>query len=129
MEVNKQITIGLGWLLVLAGVLIIGSVLLSTTQIFTAKVEPPSIFKLKQEDLEKEISLEIKEDILEENSDLEDMENMQETLAEIFKEQLVQMLPIAAIEKVFNLISWSVFASLLIFGAMQISKIGIMILK
>jgi len=107
MKTNKI----LGLILVLVGVIIILAVLYHSFAIFTGKKEAPEIFKAPVSQTE-------------ERPDL-----MQKEMEKAIGEQIQKMLPADSLEKLLNLISWSVLAGILIFGGAQISSIGTKLLK
>lgn len=104
-----------GWFLLLAGIIIIFWALYSSYNIFTAKTTAPEIFKTA----EKEEVLSQKEGIL----------DIQAQMEEMIGEQLKGILPVDSIPKLLNLIAWSIFAGILIFGGAQISSLGIKLIK
>ena len=101
-----------GWLLLLAGVIIIFWSLYSSYNIFTAKAEVPEIFKIAESTLSQK-----------ETQDLE--AQMQEMIGE----QLKGIIPVGSIVTLLNLIAWSIFAGILIFAGGQISSLGIKLIK
>lgn len=108
-----------GWALLFIGVAIIFWSLHSSYNIFTAKVTAPEIFKAAQ----KEVALAPKGKVQGLEAQLE------AKVQEMIGEQLKEILPAEAIPKLFNLIAWSIFAGILIFGGAQIAGLGIKLLK
>lgn len=107
----------IGWLLLIAGLLIIGWALFSSYQIFLAQKPAPPVFKVQEKEIKTEKVDQTKPSALEEKT------------KELFQEQLTKMLPPNFSPLLFNLISWSIFATILIFGGSKISFIGIRLLR
>jgi len=112
----KQIV---GWFFVFAGVLLIAWTLYSSWQIFTGKATPPEIFKIT--------SPSAKQSKTEAVQDLQ--AQAQELLSQTIKEQLQNILPANYGPKLLNLISWSIFATILLFGGGQIAGIGAKLIR
>lgn len=111
-ETNKI----LGYLLLLVGIAIIIWSIYASYNIFTAKTSPPDIFKAEEK---------ISSDVLQKNR-AQDPEAM---LEEALSKQLESILPINSLPTLLNLISWSIFASILIFAGSKISSIGVQLTK
>ena len=103
-----------GWFLLIIGISIIFSSLYFSYNIFTAKTDMPEIFKMPEEDVS----------FLEEK-ELSAQEEMQQTI----EEQIGKILPVSTIPALLNLIAWSIFAGIMIFGGAQVSNIGIKLIK
>jgi len=103
-----------GWLLLIAGILIIVWGIFNSFNIFTAKQEPPAVFKL------------VEEKTLPQKEKTQDLQVQMEKM---IGEQLKGMLPADFLPKFLNLISWSIFMGILVFAGGQISGIGIKLLK
>lgn len=107
-----------GWILLALGLVIVSYSLLNSFSIFTGKSEPPTVFGAGEE---KESAVSSK------------TQNLQEEAAKLLEEtlqkQLIGMVPLDALPRLLNLISWSIFAGILIFGGAQISFIGVNLLK
>lgn len=104
----------LGWVLLLAGVLIIVWTLYSSYNIFTGEAATPEIFEV-----EKEEAL----------SQKEGAEDLQAQMEEMIGEQLKGLIPADTIPKMLNLGVWAMLAGILIFGGAQISNLGIKLIK
>jgi hypothetical protein len=102
----------LGFLLLAAGIIIIGWTLLDSYNIFTGKAEAPAVFKMTAETVKTPATDEI-----------------QKQLESLISQQLKGMLPANSIPQLFNLIVWSVLAGILIFGGGQIANLGIKLIK
>ncbi|MCD6500769.1 hypothetical protein J7K42_01985 [bacterium] len=107
----------IGWTLFLIGVLVIIWGIWSSFEIFTAKKPPYEIFKTPEAE---EVSLK------QEKAGLEGQ--MQEQMQQVIKEQFEKMLPSDFLPKLFNLIAWSIFMGILVFGAGKLSSLGIKLL-
>jgi len=103
-----------GWVLLAAGIILIGWTLLSTYNIFTGEVAAPEIFKVAG-----------KEALPKEKGALD----IQAQMEKMISEQLKGILPVDTIPRLLNLIVWSILAGILIFGGAQISSLGIKLLK
>jgi len=108
MSFNKII----GYLLLFIGLAIIFWCLYSSYNIFTAKTSPPEIFS--------SLSLNEKEKI--------GGKDIQAQMEKMIKEQFKEIISPNFLPKLFNLISWSIIAGILIFGGAQISNLGIKLL-
>lgn len=107
-----------GWVLLLLGLAIIGYSLYSSYNIFTAKESAPEVFKVKP------IEISVPE------SAVRDLQaQMEEVLEKQLQDMLGQMLPTGSIPKLLNLISWSIFASILIFAGSKIAGLGIRLIR
>jgi len=111
MKINKIF----GWFLLAIGLIIIFGSLYFSFNIFTNRNEAPEIFKLEKVD--KEID----------NADL--MALSPEAMQEIIQEQVKNMMPSEFMSKLLNLISWSIFAGILIFAGSRVSGIGIRLMR
>ena len=114
----KKIT---GWALLIAGLIIIFWVLYSSFKIFTAKTTAPEIFKVteKKEQL-------LPEEIKTTPSSPEELQN---EMKKIIEEQMKEIIPSEFLTKLLNLLSWSIFTGILIFGGSKISGIGIRLIR
>lgn len=98
-----------GWLLVFVGVGIILWALYQSYNVFYKKIEAPAIFTEIKEKTER----------VEQISEVE----------KLIQKQLENLLPQESINKLLNLISFSMFVGILIFGGSTIANIGIKILQ
>ena len=109
----------IGWSIIFIGLGIIIFALASSYNIFTGKRPVPEIFKagkiLSKPASKEKISL--------------NPESMANNLQKMIGEQVREMLPPASVSKTLNLISWSILASILIFGGGQVAGLGIKLLK
>lgn len=102
----------LGLILLFLGIAVIFSSLYFSFNIFTAKASAPEIFKI--------------EDAFQSKGAAQGIEAQ---VQEILSEQLKGMIPVDSVPTLLNLISWSIFAGILIFGGSQISNLGIKLIK
>jgi len=107
-----------GWVLLVAGLILIGWTLYSTYNIFTGKVATPEIFKLPEA---------AKAPVAEEK--ITGIQDIQAQIEKMIGEQLKGIIPVETLPKLLNLIVWSILAGLLIFGGAQISSLGIKLIK
>jgi len=105
-----------GWILLFLGVAIICWGLCSSFNIFTGRTKAPEVFKI-----EKEVKIPL--------TSQDKSKSPEEQMKEMMSEQLKEMLPTGFLSQFANLISWSIFVSVLIFGGVQISNIGVKLLK
>ena len=103
-----------GWVLLIAGVAIIGWTLISSYNIFTGKAPVPEVFKVAE-----------KKEIPPQGGALD----IQAEMEKMIGEQLKGIIPVETLPKMLNLIVWSILAGLLIFGGAQISNLGIKLIK
>lgn len=96
----------LGFIILLAGIVVISFTLYASFNIFMANTMPPEIFKASE-----------KTDI------------SGGGIEEIIQDQFSKLLPAKTIPTLLNLLAWSTFAGLVIFAGAQISFIGIRLLK
>ena len=97
----------LGWVLFFLGLIIIFYSLYSSYNIFLGNDSAPEIFTI-QEQREKET-----------------VNGVSPGMEEIIQRQLKGMIPEGSATDLLNLISWSIFAGVLIFGGAKISGLGI----
>ena len=108
-----------GWILLVAGLLVIGWTLMTSYGAFTGDIEVPGVFEAPGQDAitQKEggaMSLE---------------EQLQQQMQTAIGEQLQGILPADSIITLFNLMAWSILAFILIFGGGQIAGLGIKLIK
>jgi len=108
MELSTKI---FGWILLIAGVIIIGWTLYSSYNIFTGKTNIPEIFSLSKE------------------SNQKPAEGIEAQMREMMGEQLKAILPVDTFPKLLNLLVWAILAGILTLGGAQISSLGIKLIK
>lgn len=101
-----------GLILLLLGIVVIIYTLYSSFTIFTAKAAPPEIFKIEAQ-----------------TSSQQGAQGLEAQFQEMIDEQLKGLIPVDSITTLLNLITWSIFAGILIFGGGQISGLGIKLIK
>lgn len=111
----------IGYVLLAAGVALIGFALFSSYSIFTGASEPPQIFKAEQVQLKKSQSGA--------GSFGLSQEALQNQLQSAISQQLQAILPPNSIPAMMNLGTWSLFAGILFFGGGQLAGIGIKMIK
>jgi len=109
-----------GWVLLVAGVLIIGWTLYSSFNIFTGKAETPAFFEMPAEEIETPAA---------KGKVPATPEELQEEMGKMISEQLKGFLPTDTVPKMLNLVVWSMLVGLLIFGGGQIAGLGIKLTK
>ncbi len=114
---NEKFQKIIGWVLLFAGVGIIFWGLYSSYNIFNNKSQAPEIFKIEEK---KETS----------QKKVQGLQALaEEKVKELVGEQFKEIFPPGFLPKIFNLISWSIFAGILIFGGSQLSHLGIKMIK
>lgn len=103
----------LGLVLLFLGITIILYGLYASFNIFTAKAVAPEIFSSSAE------SYGGSTEAFGEGGKMEEM----------ISDQLKGLIPTGSISHLLNLIAWSIFASILIFGGSQVASLGIKLLK
>ena len=101
-----------GWILILAGIVLIIWTLYSSYNIFTGKVEIPEVFKIEQKEKTQEPT----------NGETQEI---QAQLEEMIGEKLTGLIPADTFPNLLNLIVWLMLAFVLIFGGTQIASLGI----
>ncbi|MDD2697155.1 MAG: hypothetical protein PHE52_03320 [Candidatus Pacebacteria bacterium] len=103
-----------GWVVFLAGILIIGWTLLTSYNIFTAKALLPEFFQMPESQTSVQQTT---------------TQDAQAQLQQMIGEQLKGILPFDSLYKFLNLAVWSMLAFVLIFGGGQIANLGIKLIK
>lgn len=104
----------LGLILLFGGLAIIIYGLYSSYGIFTAKNEAPVVFETPKQ-----------LNVVQKGSD----QDLQSQLQNLLGDQLKGLLPADSVPQLLNLLSWSIFAGILILSGGQISGLGIKLLK
>ncbi len=113
-----------GILLLIFGLLIIFWGLYSSYNIFQGRAVLPQVFNVQElagDKTENDLSDKTSKNL----SPQEIQENMEKTV----RQQLEKVFPPGIFTKLLNLISWSIFAWILIFGGGKIASLGIALLK
>ncbi|OIP77464.1 MAG: hypothetical protein COT61_05365 [Candidatus Portnoybacteria bacterium CG09_land_8_20_14_0_10_44_13] len=110
----------IGWLLLFAGLVIIFLAIFSSYNIFTGAKEAPALFRI-------EPSAEVSSSLQQPAPGVME-QDLQEQAKNIIQgqigEQLKEMMPAEFISKIFNLMSWVIFVSFLVFAGGRIAGIG-----
>jgi len=102
-----------GYFLILLGLIIILWTLYSSYKIFTGQAPVPQIFFVSSKN----------------NFSENDSSDLQKQVEKTIKEQISEVLPPNLLPQIMNLLSWSILAGILIFGAGHIAGIGIRLIK
>jgi hypothetical protein len=100
----------IGWVLLIAGLILILLTLFYSYNIFTAKSAAPEFFEVPQEE-----ALTQEGDIL----------DIQAQIQQMMEEQLKGMIPPESVIQLLNLAVWSMLAFVLIFGGSQIGGLEV----
>lgn len=109
----------IGWILLLAGMAAIVWTVFTSYNIFTAKASAPEIFKIEKEIQTTGGTGKIPTTQAE----------LQREMENLIGEQLKGLLPVDTLPKLLNLISWSIFAGILILAGAQTSGLGIKLIR
>jgi len=109
-----------GYILLIAGLAIICFSIYLTINVFTGKTNPPEIFKV-----EKKVDVNVQENSIKAN----DLQEIQKELQKMLESGAKEIIPMEPIMKLLNLITFSVFTSVLIFAGAQVSGLGIKLIK
>jgi len=108
-----------GWVLLISGILIIAWTLYYSYGIFFGQNKMLEIFKLEAQNGNTSFQ----------PSQVNKFGKLQDQTQKMVQEQLSKMVPENAIPKFLNLTAWGILAWIFIFGAAQISTIGIKLIK
>jgi len=106
-----------GWVLLIIGIAIIFVSLYFSFTIFTNRSEAPNLFKIEEPEVEVSAST---------GNSLEDI---QKNLEKAMQEQIKNIIPKEFLSQLLDLIAWSIFAGLSVFGGSKISSIGINLIR
>ena len=109
----------IGWVLLLVGLAAILWTVYSSYNIFTAKAPAPEIFKVEREVQTPGGA----------GKTPATQAELQKEMEKLIGEQLKGLLPVDTLPKLLNLISWSIFAGILILAGAQTSGSGIKMIK
>lgn len=107
----------LGIIILILGLALIFYAIYSSFNIFTGKTLPPQIFTVSES----------KAGAPSGTNSVQDQ--AQRLIQESIRQQFQTVLPSDILPKTLNLLSWSFFAWILIFGGVQVSGLGIRLLK
>lgn len=111
----------LGWFLLLFGVAIICWTFYSSYNIFTGKTPVPEVFPMAAFESKSGTSLPDKT--------IKEPSTPQEQMEKMLQEQIKEVVPTDILPRLLNLISWSIFAGIMIFGGAQVATLGIKLMK
>jgi hypothetical protein len=106
----------IGFLLLFIGLALIFGTLYYSYNIFTGKSEPPEVFKVPQAQISQ-------------GTKSPTQGNLQDQIGAIVQENIKNVFPAEYFMKLFNLISWGMFAWILIMAGSVVSGAGAKILK
>ncbi|OGZ23286.1 MAG: hypothetical protein A3A08_00655 [Candidatus Nealsonbacteria bacterium RIFCSPLOWO2_01_FULL_41_9] len=112
MTINSA-TKTLGFILLAAGIILIGWTLNNSYNIFTGKSAPSEIFVMS------EIKI----------SSQPGGPDIQAQVQQMLAEQLKGMLPVNSVPRLLNMVIWSALAGILILGGAQIAGLGVKLIK
>lgn len=102
-----------GWLLLIAGVSIMLWALYFSYKIFTAQAQVPEFFQIEESTI----------------SPQEPSDQIEEVIKGLLGEQLKEILPRELLPRLLNLMAWSIFSGIAIFGGGQIANLGIKLIR
>lgn len=115
-----------GWVLLFVGAAIICSTLYMSHNIFTARAKAPEIFNASE--IEETGNIPVLPDVSKGTEGM-DSETQQDVMRHMIGEQINAMFPTTFLAVLFNLIAWSIFAGIAIFGASHLAGLGIRLIK
>ncbi len=104
----------LGWSIFLLGLVIIGSTVYYTYNIFTGVSAAPQIFNIEPAENDNEIETE---------------GGLEEELKKMVAEQLKNIIPFESLNNFTNLVAWTAGAWIIITGGTKISELGIKLIR
>jgi len=111
----------ISWILLLGGLAIICWSLYSSYNIFTGKTSAPEIFKIEEKKIQAPALIKGKTPAT--------PAEIQKEMEGFIEKQLKEIIPAKTLIGFLNLISWSIFVGILIFGGAQISSLGIKLMR
>jgi hypothetical protein len=111
----------IGWLTFAAGILIILFTLYYSYNVFTGQLEVPQIFEVKVD--------KITTPAAPVSGFPTSAEQVQEMISQQLKNQLNEMISQESLFKTFNLATWAIGASVLIFGGSKIAELGVKLIR
>jgi len=140
---EKTMSKVVGWILLIAGALMIFWGVFASYDIFMGKKQAPMVFTsstineeaVETTDNNKKAADTGKTDLEKyKNIDPQNLQNvqtdqMQNLVAESLTKQLGKMMPADSITKIMNLSSWSMFVFILIYAGSKIASLGIKLVK
>jgi hypothetical protein len=116
-----------GWVLVAAGIMVIGFTINLSYQFFTAKADFPAVFKSQAVAVENtNLPQESQDGQIANPADAQ--AQMQQAIGQATSQAINGMIPAGSLEKILNAICWSIFATFSVYAGAKISEIGIKLL-
>ncbi len=106
----------IGWLTFTAGIIIIGSTIYYTYNIFTGATPVPQIFNMDFGNIQ---------EIPEEGTD----SGFEDQIRQMLSQQLSNLIPLESLNKFANLITWTGGAWIIITGGSKMSELGIKLIR
>lgn len=111
-----------GWILLVAGLFVVGGAINSSYQYFTAKANFPAVFKISAVASDGTITSGQK-------SVTATQTDVQVQLQQATNKAIADMFPADSVSKLLNAISWSMFAAFLVYAGSKIAEIGIKLIS
>jgi len=123
MSVNAKLIIG--WLIIVAGLAVIGVAISTSFQYFTAKAEFPQVFKQPAVQTAATASGQANSNNL---SPEQAQQVMQNQIQQSVGQAVGGLLPEGGLTKLLNIVVWVIFATFLVFAGAKLSGVGIKLL-
>ena len=112
----------MGWILLAAGLAVIGWTMNTSYRYFTAKADFPPVFNFGENSgTAKSQSLDA--------ANLNIEAQMQLAMSQATQEAVANLLPAREIAKLLNVIVWSMFAAFMVYAGFKIAEIGVKIIS
>ncbi len=111
----------IGWITFAAGVAVILFTLYYSYNVFTGELEVPQVFEMK--------AAKTASPSIPASGSPTTIEGIQEMISQQLKNQLNDMISQESLYKTFNLATWAIGASVLIFGGSKMAELGIKLIK
>lgn len=117
----------IGWVLVAAGLLVIGQAINLSYRFFTAKADFPAIFKAPL--LAQAVVVPTADQNKVATSVVDAQAQMQQAIGQATAQAVNGMIPLGSMEKLLNAIMWSVFATFLVYAGAKVAEIGVKLIS
>jgi len=124
--INAIAKIIVGWILLIAGLAVIGGTIDYSYQYFTAKADFPALFKLPAIS---QSANPVTGQSTVPSSPADAQAQMQQSISQATNQALSNMIPPDSVVKLLDIIAWSIFATFLIYAGGKICGIGIQLLS